>query len=164
MVKLELSSLLGVDFALDLPWQVKQMPYTESCVDWLPSPQEVTHWHQYCEDDPISSWSGWCYTEGGVFLTICIPSHAQHFLRLATSHSTMPIAMPWLCESCSHCLPNMRQPLWLALILWTIMSIVTHISVASTWFGPFLEFHYIWLITCEIKIRLLRVGRGPLAF
>jgi hypothetical protein len=37
-------------------------------------------------------------------------------------------------------------------------------SVASTRFGPFLELRYIWLITCEIKIRLLRVGRGPLAF
>ena len=37
-------------------------------------------------------------------------------------------------------------------------------SVASTRFGPFLELRYIWPITCEIKIRLLRVGRGPLAF
>ena len=37
-------------------------------------------------------------------------------------------------------------------------------SVASTRFGPFLELCYIWLITCEIKIRLLSVGRGPLAF
>ena len=37
-------------------------------------------------------------------------------------------------------------------------------AVSSTLFGPFLEFHNIWLITCKIKIWLLRVGRGPLSF
>ena len=72
----------------------------------------------------------------------CTPPMVHHVLSTATSHCK-------LCQTPCHTLNH---------------AVHATFSVASTQFGPFLEFHNIWLITCEIKIWLLRIGRGPLSF